>query len=451
MAGRVHVVWEAKSFVVAEDDEEAGPGSSPLSLPPIQHKVMYQQKYGSSWVQPADEFRSSNTNVNYYRPTVSHLSNGKIVWAWDDGSSTYKAVHNGSSWTVTEVNNAITQPSLAINGAFGSLNNTRFVATGTTGTPYPLVISAATSRAMDDPLNEFVDDVEESYEPTSVVSLQSSRRAVVAQNPAGEEPSPTADSSSFFSVELLSVTLKLRDSTVIPLEFTAVREDSLDERSLWGALATMPVTLTSTIDSIIVDGIAEAFAPQRLSDLEIGLSFEILDADLGLPLQKIGIERVFRNSNRKLLNVRGRIASLVGRKIIMRPNVRGLIGRSGELVSTVVHVHTVLDDTASNLTGPVAQTSALQSIVPTIFDLAQNYPNPFNPSTVIRYQIPEGSYVSLKVYDVLGREVATLVEDTKDAGYHETILDASMLGSGVYFYRMQAGSYNAVRKLPVVK
>lgn len=98
------------------------------------------------------------------------------------------------------------------------------------------------------------------------------------------------------------------------------------------------------------------------------------------------------------------------------------------------------------------KTSSVQNPgVPKKFDLSQNYPNPFNPSTVIQYQLPDDAFVSLKVYDVLGREVATLVDESKHAGYYEATFSASSLGSGVYFYRMTAGEYNAIRKLLVVK
>jgi hypothetical protein len=96
--------------------------------------------------------------------------------------------------------------------------------------------------------------------------------------------------------------------------------------------------------------------------------------------------------------------------------------------------------------------------VPATFKLDQNYPNPFNPTTVISYQLPAFSHVTLKVYDVLGRVVATLVDETEKAGSYQVIWNASRYASGVYFYRLsagslsgQAGNYNATKKLLLLK
>ncbi|MGC8896750.1 MAG: T9SS type A sorting domain-containing protein [Bacteroidota bacterium] len=85
------------------------------------------------------------------------------------------------------------------------------------------------------------------------------------------------------------------------------------------------------------------------------------------------------------------------------------------------------------------------------FDLSQNYPNPFNPSTVIRYTIPRTGLVSLKVYNVLAQEVATLVNEIQRAGTYEITFNASELASGVYFYRIQSGNFVDVKKMLLVK
>ncbi|MBD3165190.1 T9SS type A sorting domain-containing protein, partial [bacterium] len=89
--------------------------------------------------------------------------------------------------------------------------------------------------------------------------------------------------------------------------------------------------------------------------------------------------------------------------------------------------------------------------IPAEFALEQNYPNPFNPTTTIRFGLPEASDVSLVVYNVMGREVVRLMEGELSAGWHAVQFDASRLASGVYFYRLEAGSFNATRKMVLFK
>lgn len=88
---------------------------------------------------------------------------------------------------------------------------------------------------------------------------------------------------------------------------------------------------------------------------------------------------------------------------------------------------------------------------PSGFALMQNYPNPFNPTTAISYELSANSFVSLKVYDVLGREVGTLVNKVEQPGSYTVTFDASGLASGVYFYKLKAGSYSQTRKLVILK
>lgn len=85
------------------------------------------------------------------------------------------------------------------------------------------------------------------------------------------------------------------------------------------------------------------------------------------------------------------------------------------------------------------------------YSLEQNYPNPFNPRTIIGYQLPVTGKVSLKVFDMLGREVAILVDDIKSQGKHEVVFDASRLSSGVYYYTLSSGDFNSTKKLLLVK
>ncbi len=89
--------------------------------------------------------------------------------------------------------------------------------------------------------------------------------------------------------------------------------------------------------------------------------------------------------------------------------------------------------------------------VPAEFALGQNYPNPFNPTTTIRYALPEAVRVTLRVYDVLGREVAGLVDAVQEPGYYAVELDARSLSSGTYFYRLAAGKYARTMKVQLMR
>ena len=94
--------------------------------------------------------------------------------------------------------------------------------------------------------------------------------------------------------------------------------------------------------------------------------------------------------------------------------------------------------------------------MPNEFSLSQNYPNPFNPSTTIKYSIPkiinnQSSIINIKVYDILGNVVATLVNENKAAGNYEVKYDASNLSSGIYFYKLQSGSFVQTKKFILIK
>ena len=94
-----------------------------------------------------------------------------------------------------------------------------------------------------------------------------------------------------------------------------------------------------------------------------------------------------------------------------------------------------------------SETEVTANLVPTSYSLSQNYPNPFNPSTTINFVIPKSSFVNLKVFDILGNEVATLVDENKDAGKYKIVYDAQNLASGIYIYKLVADGYISTKKM----
>jgi len=101
--------------------------------------------------------------------------------------------------------------------------------------------------------------------------------------------------------------------------------------------------------------------------------------------------------------------------------------------------------------GEILQVENRAVNIPIHFSLLQNYPNPFNPTTDINYSIPKSGFVKIKVYDLLGREVTTLVNEFKPAGNYHVQFNAGKLVSGVYFYRMESGEYSQTKKLLLLK
>jgi hypothetical protein len=91
------------------------------------------------------------------------------------------------------------------------------------------------------------------------------------------------------------------------------------------------------------------------------------------------------------------------------------------------------------------------SVTPKEFNVSQNYPNPFNPSTIINYAVKEAGLVKIKVFDILGSEVAELINESKDAGNHSVEFNAANLPSGVYFYTLQINEYSASKKMLFMK
>lgn len=90
-------------------------------------------------------------------------------------------------------------------------------------------------------------------------------------------------------------------------------------------------------------------------------------------------------------------------------------------------------------------------ISPDVFKLYDNFPNPFNPSTIIKYSLPEAAFTSIKIYDVVGNEVAVLVNENKSAGTYQVAFNAERLSSGVYYYSIQSGSLSETKKMILLR
>ena len=132
--------------------------------------------------------------------------------------------------------------------------------------------------------------------------------------------------------------------------------------------------------------------------------------------------------------------------IIMAENYR-----TGKVWNTFMKEKIITDGLQKAGFTTVTDVVTSENIVPEKFSLEQNYPNPFNPTTVISYQLSAFSNVILKVYDVLGKEIATLVNEQKPAGKYSVTFNASQYSSGIYFYKLSAGNFSQTKKMLIAK
>lgn len=119
-------------------------------------------------------------------------------------------------------------------------------------------------------------------------------------------------------------------------------------------------------------------------------------------------------------------------------------GGVGGYIDGMFHVGKLHVTSATNISDNVNE-------IPTSTELSQNYPNPFNPTTTIKYSIPQSGFVTLKVYDVLGKEIFLLVDEEKQPGIYQIEFDAEKLSSGIYFYQLQYGATIINKKMLLLK
>ena len=127
------------------------------------------------------------------------------------------------------------------------------------------------------------------------------------------------------------------------------------------------------------------------------------------------------------------------------------MGTGADVCAATITVNGTSSGNGTFCNAPVDVENEDALLTPKEFSLSQNYPNPFNPSTVIKYQLPKTSQVTLKVYDLLGNEIGTLVNEEKPAGFYEIELNALRLSSGFYIYKITAGNYVQTRKMILLK
>lgn len=247
---RVHIVWEALNDTEPQTDG-GDSWSKGSSVPTPKHTVMYQQ-FLDGW-SGAHEF--INEYGDFSHPSVTQVSSGNVLMAWDDGTYSYKAVNNGSGWTITEIYQSGVYPNFAGSGTNGLLEASKFVFTTPSGPPYPLQFSSSEGLQRQESL------LEERYE----------RAAEAAERGEESKGSALSGKRGRFALSLSSLTLKLNDGALLPLEFVYVDDSTLtiNEENAWEKLATEPATLGTAVDSIIVKGSVQSQSFQPANNNQV--------------------------------------------------------------------------------------------------------------------------------------------------------------------------------------
>ncbi|HVN48579.1 MAG TPA: T9SS type A sorting domain-containing protein [Bacteroidota bacterium] len=219
-----------------------------------------------------------------------------------------------------------------------------------------------------------------------------------------------------------------------------IRIDSTIGMTLENGLASDGTNLYVAIDSGTVHGIKK-FNPDQSSTLPASLSYRLNGSVNSL---SYGAGHLWAQTMNIVENIDPATGNVVANYNIPTANlyINNMLWGYDEN-KNAIQEYTIASATGIKNNG--------QNLVSQSYELLQNYPNPFNPSTFITYQVPKASHVTLRVFDILGREVAVLVNEVQSAGTYKAVFDAQHVSSGVYFYQIKAGSFLQTKKMVLIK
>jgi alpha-tubulin suppressor-like RCC1 family protein len=377
------------------------PNASPLTVGNSTLSLPYSQNFESSWASPAD----LADWTSYSNPSSSTMPNLNNAWQREDSLSTlYWSTPTYGAYTPTGANG--TTHSVRYHGSFttptttGSLLSPQFALTGTTTVSYYTTNTNGTADTL------FL-----AWSADGGVTFTNLDTA-------------TAKASGW---QLRNVVFSSTSSTV-KFRFTAssiryYADIGVDEFSVIAGF--LPVELTA-FDAKVQNG--AALRTWQTATEKNNAGFDIERSADNQTFTKIGFVQGHGTTTQAQSYSFADNATLAGKSVFYRLKQTDYDGKFS-----------------------YSKTVEVKLGVPKVFALSQNYPNPFNPSTTINYQLPVSGLVTIKLYDVLGREIQTLVNERKDAGSYNVTLNASKLASGIYLYQLQSGSFVQTKKMLLVK
>ncbi len=374
--------------------------------------IMYNKNLSSVYSQ----FGPPTGTTAFYRPSITGHLQGRASIAWHDNlNRVWANNYDGTLWTRGDfLATSATNPSTSVMNPQGG--EARLI--WSKGSAAPFRIDQHTSGLSREGLE-----------------MAESRRRIIVRD---------RGSQAFISAEITQPVL-LGSNRRITLDFSEVSDDAvLTSQYASILLESVPFSLEAGVQAIKVHRVVASRGLQLLAS-QPRVKCEIIDALTGSVIHEFGVIDVPVVSSSQSISdsVEFGVPSLPPSSFKLRVRLEGLSFADTNIQVSLVKAFQI-QSTLSSTSGQIAE----GHVTP---DLRQNYPNPFNPSTEITFEVVEMSHVTLSVFDLLGREVTTLVNDRMSPGVHRVTFESSQLPAGVYFYRMNAGSHSVTRKMLFLK
>ncbi len=394
--------------------------------------VHIRQKIGSSW-QTITSFSQSTTATLY--PVVGDYDNtNKMDVAWNIGNTVYRAYYSGSSWSgpyfvtssggtginINRKTNYDTQHSKAVWKK--SDNTIAFYNVGGTG----LSKESSNSASEETPL-----------------PYRLNRHAIIE---LAKDIDSTAKGSVCFEIAGISTSL---NNTETKINYSTDENNLLASEPFKVTVPNMQLNFAGAIygnglesTSKLVSSLTEPLANIVLKDSETDKVLQNVWTNSASMLNQVQ-NKTFGEFRNQTVNLNKYLGKTVYVEVDM-------LGKAKKVRPLIVNDYLILSDSTS-IAKSIANNNAADYTLPTDFTLIQNYPNPFNPTTNISFFLPRNQFVTLKVYNTLGKEVMTAVNENLEKRYHSVNINLSNEPSGVYFYYLNAGDFRATKKLLLLK
>jgi hypothetical protein len=391
-------------------------------------------KYVPSWNDPTYAMTEFVISNNSFNPSIAQKSDGTIfIFHHADGGyirELYNTspAYNGGSWQAGVLVSKGQYPNAAQHSTDARLAYT----INSSAAPYPIAFATGYSNQ----------NVTETLGSGHAATLLNKTRIAIGDSSGTARFALTlADVSFETGGQTKTIGVRRTPDT---LHVTSANILDLLQSNSFSAATAVKVTASLSVRTKALNALRSNIAVQA----------ELYDAATSAVLAASSPVSLTASDTAKDLTLSINTANLsfAGKSLAVRAKVSGLVPTAS------YHVEATNIVEASDATSSGQNTLVSLVAVPTEFSLKQNYPNPFNPATTIEYALPQAAKVSLKIYDILGREIQTLVNEPKPAGFYTATFDASRLSSGTYFYKLearssgsQAGSFVQTKKMVLVK